>query len=312
MLTASVATTTVNIAIATTSGFVNFPTSLTGSQIASPKMIALALVMSTPIAANANIVVGSATTWPDDLLALAAPEAREVRHVERQRGPEADHRGERRDEDRQELAERPELPGLREQRPEPVRLVHGPHEKDDRHDEDVRRGPVLDLAEEIHAAVDDEDVEAPEEQEREPLGRRVAGEPGAEERGPAREDRGEERVERLAADPGLDAEPAARDERAHERRQVRARGAVRGAREDRERGCRTSCPGCEFSRIGTSTIVLPRRIVKSACFQFMPAVHEARGQHVRRDAVRHARSTARRSCTSSRCAARRQRARGPR
>ena len=64
MLTARVATTTENIATATTSGFVNFPTSLTGSQIASPKMIALALVMRTPIAANANIVVGSATTWP--------------------------------------------------------------------------------------------------------------------------------------------------------------------------------------------------------------------------------------------------------
>ena len=30
-------------------------------------------------------------------------------------------------------------------------------------------------------------------------------------------------------------------------------------------------PGCEFSRIGTSTIVLPSRIVTSACFQFIPA-----------------------------------------
>src|SRR5499427_3546335 len=29
-------------------------------------------------------------------------------------------------------------------------------------------------------------------------------------------------------------------------------------------------PGCEFSRIGISTIVLPRRIVTSACDQFMP------------------------------------------
>ena len=60
MLTACVATTTENIATATTSGSLNFPTSLTGSQMASPKMIALALVMRTPIAANANIVVGSA------------------------------------------------------------------------------------------------------------------------------------------------------------------------------------------------------------------------------------------------------------
>src|SRR5438128_11315352 len=30
-------------------------------------------------------------------------------------------------------------------------------------------------------------------------------------------------------------------------------------------------PGCEFSRIGTRTIVLPARMVTSACDQFMPA-----------------------------------------
>ncbi len=29
-------------------------------------------------------------------------------------------------------------------------------------------------------------------------------------------------------------------------------------------------PACELSRIGTSTIRLPRRIVKSACHQLMP------------------------------------------
>jgi hypothetical protein len=29
-------------------------------------------------------------------------------------------------------------------------------------------------------------------------------------------------------------------------------------------------PGCELRRIGTSTMVLPRRIVNSACFQFIP------------------------------------------
>ena len=31
-------------------------------------------------------------------------------------------------------------------------------------------------------------------------------------------------------------------------------------------------PGCEFARIGTRTIVLPIKIVMSACFQFMPAL----------------------------------------
>src|SRR5690606_7852918 len=30
-------------------------------------------------------------------------------------------------------------------------------------------------------------------------------------------------------------------------------------------------PGCEFRRIGASTIVLPRRIVMRACHQFIPA-----------------------------------------
>jgi hypothetical protein len=30
-------------------------------------------------------------------------------------------------------------------------------------------------------------------------------------------------------------------------------------------------PACEFKRIGARTIVLPSRIVTSACHQFMPA-----------------------------------------
>jgi hypothetical protein len=30
-------------------------------------------------------------------------------------------------------------------------------------------------------------------------------------------------------------------------------------------------PGCEFKRIGKRTIVLPSRIVASACHQFIPA-----------------------------------------
>src|SRR5829696_7668046 len=64
MFTASVATTTVNIEMATTTGASNFATSFTGSQIAWPKMITVALVISTPIAANRVIVVGRATTWP--------------------------------------------------------------------------------------------------------------------------------------------------------------------------------------------------------------------------------------------------------
>ena len=29
-------------------------------------------------------------------------------------------------------------------------------------------------------------------------------------------------------------------------------------------------PGCEFSKMGTSTITLPSKMVTSACHQFMP------------------------------------------
>src|SRR5262249_47319460 len=64
MLTAIVATTTVNIEMAMMIGDENLPTSCTGSQIAWPKMIEVALVIITPIAAKSDIVVGSATTWP--------------------------------------------------------------------------------------------------------------------------------------------------------------------------------------------------------------------------------------------------------
>ena len=42
------------------------------------------------------------------------------------------------------------------------------------------------------------------------------------------------------------------------------------ARANTGKGMPYFVPGCEFRRIGTSTIVLPRRIVKSACFQSIP------------------------------------------
>jgi hypothetical protein len=233
-------------------------------------MITVALVIITPMAANTDIVVGRATTWPDDLLALAAAEAREVRHVQGERGPEADHGGQGRHEDGEELGERVQLAGLVEERPQAVGLADGPHEQHRRHHEHERRGPVLHLPQQVHAAVDDEDVDPPEEQEREPLrrwcGRRsprpaAVGQPGRIVL--------KKTLQRLAADPGLDAEPSAGHERAHERGQVRADRPVGGAREHGE-GMPYFVPGCELSRIGMSTIVLPSRIVMRACHQFMP------------------------------------------
>src|SRR5207245_11113752 len=62
MLTASVATTAVNIATATTIGELKRATSCTGSQLDAPTMMTVALVIITPIAAKTDIVVGSART----------------------------------------------------------------------------------------------------------------------------------------------------------------------------------------------------------------------------------------------------------
>ena len=139
-----------------------------------------------------------------------------------------------------------ELSRLREQRAEavaPCTTAH--HEQRRGHDQHERRGPVLDLAQQVHAAVDDEDVQAPEQQERQPLGRRCARRSRcrAEQRRPAGPERREERVQRLAADPGLDAEPAAGDERAHQRRARSSRWCRRPRARRPGRGCRTSCPG---------------------------------------------------------------------
>ena len=43
------------------------------------------------------------------------------------------------------------------------------------------------------------------------------------------------------------------------------------ARANTGKGMPYFVPGCELSRIGTRTIVLPSRIVTSACHQFMPS-----------------------------------------
>ena len=64
MFMASVAMTAVSSAMATRPRDSSFAPRSMGSQIASPKTMALALVMKTPIAAKRVIVVGSAITWP--------------------------------------------------------------------------------------------------------------------------------------------------------------------------------------------------------------------------------------------------------
>ncbi len=64
MFTLKVATTMVNIAMATNARLSKWPTRSTGSQMAFPKIIAVAEVMTTPMPANTVMVVGSATICP--------------------------------------------------------------------------------------------------------------------------------------------------------------------------------------------------------------------------------------------------------
>ena len=158
-----------------------------------------------------------------------------------------------------------------------------------------------------------EDVEPPEEQEARatrsaawpptPAPRSV-GQPGMSA--------AKKRVQRLAADPALDAEPAARDERAHERRQVRADGAVGGAREDRE-GDAVLRAGVRVERgSARARSMLPSEDRDER----LPPVH-ARGRSAPTRACTSgcsapSRSRARRSCRSSSCGARSAPARGPR
>src|SRR6185369_15903834 len=98
-----------------------------------------------------------------DLIALAFNKTREVRHVQRECGPKADHARERRDKDGPKLAERVKLTLLVEQVAETVCFPDGPTEQQRRHDQDKRRGPVLDFPQKVHATVNDVDVQAPEE-----------------------------------------------------------------------------------------------------------------------------------------------------
>src|SRR5207244_11175763 len=96
-------------------------------------------------------------------------EAREVRHAERQRGPEADHRGQRGHEYGPEFSERSKPAWLRQQRAEAVRATDRPPYEDAGHHQHEGRRPVLDLAHAIHAAITDEDIQSPEEQNRQPF-----------------------------------------------------------------------------------------------------------------------------------------------
>ena len=188
---------------------------------------------------------GQADRLPEDLVALALRVSGEVGDVERERGPKADHRGERGEE------RRPELPLLRpsgielarrvDHRPEAARLDIRPCEQRQPHEDQKRGRELLEDPNRLHALVDEVDLDRPEPEEAQQLGRVDAHEGECVARQRSRRNDVEQLIDRRSADPRLDPEPTARHQCAQERRHMRPDDAEARPRQDRETGCRTSC-----------------------------------------------------------------------
>ncbi len=157
---------------------------------------------------------------PDGLFTLALAKPRKVRHVEAQGRPETDHRRQRRDKNGPKFAKCMKFSRLVEQEPDTARLIQYPAEQDAGHHKHVRRRPVLDYSQQVHALVDDRDIHRPKDQKRKPLGRRMPADRRPKQCRPTRNERRKERLQGLAADPRLNAEPAAGNECTHQRRQI--------------------------------------------------------------------------------------------
>src|SRR5207249_4688158 len=111
----------------------------------------------------------------DHLVALRIGVARKVGNVERERGPEADICGERREEETPELARLfatvDELRGLREDRPEAAGFLVRPPQQQQTERDQQRRLENQEKAYGLDAAIDHEHVDRPERQEARELGR---------------------------------------------------------------------------------------------------------------------------------------------
>ena len=118
-------------------------------------------------------------------------------------------------------------PGRSRIGPKPPARPCRPGEESQPGGDQERRRPGFERLDRVAAA--DHDPHVPEPRTRR---RRSTAPPGTCV--PGRERGAQHGVDRLAADPGLDAEPAAGDQAAQQRRDVRARGAERGARQDRK------------------------------------------------------------------------------
>ena len=175
----------------------------------------------------------------DDLVALALGIAGEVRNVQRQRGPEADHGRQRGPEHRGKLAcavaAFGKAGGRGQHRPEAIGLHIGPAQQRQTHQDQQGCRQQFQPADRLGAVADEHHVQRPEGQETQGL-----TQIDAEQRQLVADDgiaghHIEDRVDRRAADPGLDPEPTTGDQTTQHRRQLGAAGAEAGAQQHRKR-----------------------------------------------------------------------------
>src|SRR6267143_5386743 len=107
---------------------------------------------------------GEAEGLADDLIALAASVAREIRNVQRDGGPEADHAGERRNEEAEEFAERLKFRRRGEHRAESASFAARPEKKSKSDEEQERSGDALQEANGFNAAQNHQHIEKPEKE----------------------------------------------------------------------------------------------------------------------------------------------------
>src|ERR1700731_4623052 len=107
---------------------------------------------------------GEAERLADDLIGLAAGVAREIRNVQRDGGPEADHAGERRNEETEEFAEGLKFRRRGEHRAESSGFAARPKKKSKSDEEQERSGDTLQEANGFNAAQNHQHIQKPEKE----------------------------------------------------------------------------------------------------------------------------------------------------
>ena len=225
------------------------------------------------------MATGKPKAWPDDLRLLRFGVAGEVGDVERERGPVADHAGERREK---------EVRGIRavvwnwlgalSMGPKPPALCGHPEEQQRGHDEHEGRGESLAGSGWTRRRARRRPCSAARSRRSRPTAPpAICG-----RRGPEHVEHG---VDGLAADPGSECRTIRRRPARAARRERWRRARRSGARTNTGNGMPYLAPACALSSMGTSTIRLPSRMVPMRLLPVHAAGDEAGRQHVGGDSI---------------------------